>query len=193
MIVATRAAMRAFVHHFDVRNGDIIVITGTAAVSDQDLPSDQIPEWVDKYRDLLARLGMTAKQSAASASIPVRIRPLTVRYAPIRSSEQGISAGEVRPGEYQGCGSESRRSRTTAKPPRTACSSRSRLGPPSDSLGTPMNRLTAGFAAIINATSRSTWSMSLITSGRALRSLPRSRTRTGAPCSRFFSTRPRQG
>ncbi len=74
--------MRAFVHHFDVRNGDIIVITGTAAVSDQDLPSDQIPEWVDKYRDLLTRLGMTAKHSAASASIPVRIRPLTVRYAP---------------------------------------------------------------------------------------------------------------
>lgn len=68
--------------HFDVSNGDIIVITGTAAVSDQDPPSDQIPEWVDKYRELLARLGMTAKQSAASASIPVRIRPLTLRYAP---------------------------------------------------------------------------------------------------------------
>lgn len=68
--------------HFDLSSGDIIVITGTAAVSDQDGPSDQIPEWVDKYRELLARLGMTAKQSAASASIPVRIRPLTLRYAP---------------------------------------------------------------------------------------------------------------
>jgi PPOX class probable F420-dependent enzyme len=68
--------------HFDVSRGDIIIITGTAALSEQDLPSDQIPEWVDKYLDLLARLGMTAKQSAASASIPVRIRPLTLRYAP---------------------------------------------------------------------------------------------------------------
>jgi PPOX class probable F420-dependent enzyme len=68
--------------HFDVSSGDIIIITGTAAVSDQDGPSDQIPEWVDKYRDLVAHLGMTAKQSAASASIPVRIRPLTLRYAP---------------------------------------------------------------------------------------------------------------
>jgi PPOX class probable F420-dependent enzyme len=68
--------------HFDVSSGDIIVITGIAAVSDQDPPSDQIPEWVDKYRDMLARLGITAKQSAASASIPVRIRPLTLRYAP---------------------------------------------------------------------------------------------------------------
>jgi PPOX class probable F420-dependent enzyme len=68
--------------HFDVSRGDIIVITGTAAVSDQDPPSDQIPEWVAKYRELLSRLGMTAKQSAASASIPLRIRPLTLRYAP---------------------------------------------------------------------------------------------------------------
>ena len=68
--------------HFDVSSGDIIVITGTAALSDQDPASDQIPEWVDKYRELLARLGMSAKQSAASASIPVRIRPLTLRYAP---------------------------------------------------------------------------------------------------------------
>jgi len=68
--------------HFDASGGDIIVITGTAAVSEQDAPSDQIPEWVDKYRDLLARLGMTAQQSAASASVAVRIRPLTVRYTP---------------------------------------------------------------------------------------------------------------
>ena len=68
--------------HFDASGGDIIVITGTAAVSEQDVPSDQMPEWVDKYRDLLARLGMTAQQSAASASVAVRIRPLTVRYTP---------------------------------------------------------------------------------------------------------------
>jgi hypothetical protein len=68
--------------HFDASGGDIIVITGTAAVSEQDVPSDQMPAWVDKYRDLLARLGMTAQQSAASTSVAVRIRPLTVRYAP---------------------------------------------------------------------------------------------------------------
>jgi PPOX class probable F420-dependent enzyme len=68
--------------HFDVSGGDIIVITGTAIVSNHDLPSDQIPEWVEKYRDLLARLGMSAKQSAASASVPIRIRPVTLRYAP---------------------------------------------------------------------------------------------------------------
>ena len=68
--------------HFDASAGDIIVITGTAAVSEQDVSSDQIPAWVDKHRDLLARFGMTAQQSAASASIAIRIRPLIIRYSP---------------------------------------------------------------------------------------------------------------
>ena len=68
--------------HFDVSGGDIIVITGIAAVSMQDPPSDQIAAWVEKYRELLARLGMSAQQSASSASIPLRIRLLTLRYAP---------------------------------------------------------------------------------------------------------------
>jgi PPOX class probable F420-dependent enzyme len=68
--------------HFDASGSDIIVITGTAAVSEQDVPSDQIPAWVDKYRELLARLGMTAHQPAASAPVAIRIRPLAVRYAP---------------------------------------------------------------------------------------------------------------
>ncbi|SRR6266545_7810507 len=53
--------------HFDVSSGDIIVITGTAAVSEQDAPSDQVPEWVDKYRDLLARLGITAVEWIGSS------------------------------------------------------------------------------------------------------------------------------
>jgi PPOX class probable F420-dependent enzyme len=68
--------------HFDTRGGAIIVITGTVAISEHDVPSDQIPEWVDTYRDLLTRLGITAHQSAASASVALRIRPLTVRSAP---------------------------------------------------------------------------------------------------------------
>jgi PPOX class probable F420-dependent enzyme len=68
--------------HFDVSAGDILIITGHAAVSPDDPPSDQLPAWVEKYRALVARLGMTAGQSAASASAPVRIRPLSLRYAP---------------------------------------------------------------------------------------------------------------
>lgn len=67
--------------HFDVSAGDILVITGQAAISPDDPPSDQLPAWVEKYQALRARLGMTAKQSAESASVAVRIRPLSLRYA----------------------------------------------------------------------------------------------------------------
>ena len=67
--------------HFDVSGGDIIILTGEATVSADDPPSDQIAAWVEKYSALLARLGMGAKQSAESASVSLRIRPLTLRYA----------------------------------------------------------------------------------------------------------------
>ena len=67
--------------HFDLGGGDIIIITGEVAVSADDPPSDQVAAWVEKYSQLLARLGLTAKQSAESASVPLRIRPLTLRYA----------------------------------------------------------------------------------------------------------------
>jgi PPOX class probable F420-dependent enzyme len=67
--------------HFDEGHGDIIIITGEAQLSPNDPPSDQIPAWVEKYREMLARLGVTPQQSAASATTPLRIRPLTLRYS----------------------------------------------------------------------------------------------------------------
>jgi PPOX class probable F420-dependent enzyme len=68
--------------HFDVSGGDILIITGKMLVSTDDPPSDQLPEWVEKYRDLYARLGMTPAQSAKSAIQPLRVLPLTLRYSP---------------------------------------------------------------------------------------------------------------
>ena len=62
--------------HFDGDGGggDIIVFTGTAAV-DPELPgADQSPEYVEKYDELIARLGMTPKSFAAAYRVPVRIR-----------------------------------------------------------------------------------------------------------------------
>jgi len=67
--------------HFDLSGGDIIIITGEAHFSD-DPPSDQLPAWVQKYRDLYPRLGQTPKQYADAAPVPLRIRPLTLRHAP---------------------------------------------------------------------------------------------------------------
>lgn len=67
--------------HFEGSGGDYIVITGEAVVSTDDPPADQVPAWVEKYQEVYPKLlGMTLKQ-AAGATIPVRIRPLTLRYA----------------------------------------------------------------------------------------------------------------
>ena len=67
--------------HFEGSGGDYIIITGEARVSADDPPADQVLAWVEKYQDLYPRLlGMTLKQAAAGALIPLRIRPLTLRY-----------------------------------------------------------------------------------------------------------------
>ncbi len=68
--------------HFEGGGGDYIIITGKAWVSGDDPPADQIPAWIEKYQDLYPQLlGMTLTQVArTSATIPVRIRPLTLRY-----------------------------------------------------------------------------------------------------------------
>lgn len=67
--------------HFEGSGGDYIVITGEATVSADDPPADQVPAWVEKYQEVYPKLlGMTLQQ-AAGATIPVRIRPLTLRYA----------------------------------------------------------------------------------------------------------------
>lgn len=69
--------------HFEGGGGDYIVITGEAAVSPDDPPADHVPAWVAKYQEVYPQLlGMTLKQAGASATIPVRIRPLTLRYVP---------------------------------------------------------------------------------------------------------------
>lgn len=50
-------------------------------ISTDDPPADQVLAWVEKYHDLSPRLlGMTLKQAGASATVPLRIRPLTLRH-----------------------------------------------------------------------------------------------------------------
>jgi PPOX class probable F420-dependent enzyme len=68
--------------HFDMSGGDFVVITGEASVSSDDPPSDQVPAWVEKYRDFFSRLGMTLQQAAAAAPVALRVRPLMLRYLP---------------------------------------------------------------------------------------------------------------
>jgi PPOX class probable F420-dependent enzyme len=64
--------------NFDLSGKDSFILTGEASVSTDDLPSDQIPAWRDKYQALFSQMGMTLHQAAAIAPIALRIRPLTM-------------------------------------------------------------------------------------------------------------------
>jgi PPOX class probable F420-dependent enzyme len=53
--------------------GDIIVFSGTAAI-DPESPADRSPEYLAKYDERIARLGLTPATFAERYSVPVRIR-----------------------------------------------------------------------------------------------------------------------
>ena len=58
----------------DGDGGDIVVLSGTAAV-DRDLPAAKDnPDYLAKYDDHIARLGMTPETFTREYSVPVRIR-----------------------------------------------------------------------------------------------------------------------
>jgi PPOX class probable F420-dependent enzyme len=54
------------------RGGDIIVFSGTAAV-EPETPATQSPEYLAKYDDHIARIGLTPETFAERYSVPVRI------------------------------------------------------------------------------------------------------------------------
>jgi PPOX class probable F420-dependent enzyme len=59
--------------------GDIIVITGQAQVSSDDPPADQLPTYVEKYRNFIARRYTTPENFASIYSVALRIRPIAIR------------------------------------------------------------------------------------------------------------------
>ena len=59
--------------------GDIIIITGQAHVSSADPSADQLPTYVEKYRDFIARGFTTPKNFASIYSVALRIRPVAIR------------------------------------------------------------------------------------------------------------------
>src|SRR6266446_6816686 len=61
------------------KGGDIIVITGEAEVSSDDPPADQLPAYVEKYRDFNARGFGTPANFASKYSVALRIRPIVLR------------------------------------------------------------------------------------------------------------------
>jgi PPOX class probable F420-dependent enzyme len=59
--------------------GNIVVITGHATVSTDDPPADQLPAWVEKYGELIARRYATPEHFASIYSVALRIRPIAIR------------------------------------------------------------------------------------------------------------------
>lgn len=59
--------------------GDIIVITGEAQVSSNDPPADQLPTYVEKYHDFIARSFSTPENFASMYPVALRIHPIAIR------------------------------------------------------------------------------------------------------------------
>jgi PPOX class probable F420-dependent enzyme len=63
----------------DGRGGDIVVLSGTARAGG-DLPqADRDPDYLDKYRAHIARIGMTPETFVQTYEVPVRIQLTRVR------------------------------------------------------------------------------------------------------------------
>jgi hypothetical protein len=52
-----------------------VVLTGSARVDESLPPVDQIPEFVAKYRDRMARVTGSPESFAAAYSVPIRFTP----------------------------------------------------------------------------------------------------------------------
>ena len=66
--------------HFDGNGsgGDIVVLEGTAKVS-ADPPSPEIPEYQDKYRSEIPRIGHDPDSFALAYPVPIRFMPIRLR------------------------------------------------------------------------------------------------------------------
>ena len=63
----------------DELGDDIVVVTGDAAVDATAPSADNLPEYVEKYAALIARLGADPAGFAGEYSVPIRIRPTKLR------------------------------------------------------------------------------------------------------------------
>lgn len=68
--------------HLDSQSSgdDVVIVNGTASIDDSAPRADQIPEYVDKYRDEMRRLNLgTPAEMAAAYTVAIRITPTKVR------------------------------------------------------------------------------------------------------------------
>ena len=63
----------------DGHGGDIVVLTGRAAVDASAPPADQLPAYAEKYREGFRRINMTPAEFAADYSVAIRVWPEALR------------------------------------------------------------------------------------------------------------------
>lgn len=63
----------------DEHGDDLVVITGLAAVDDSAPAAFELPEYIEKYRGEIARLGSNPEEFSGAYSVPIRIRPTRLR------------------------------------------------------------------------------------------------------------------
>ena len=57
---------------------DIVIVTGEARIAPEEPPAEQVPAYVEKYRDRMARLGMTPAEYSRTYTVPIRVRHVSL-------------------------------------------------------------------------------------------------------------------
>lgn len=63
----------------DSEGGDIVVFIAEAQVAKDGLPANRVADYAQKYQDGFQRIGMTAQEFADSFSVPIRVKPTSLR------------------------------------------------------------------------------------------------------------------
>jgi PPOX class probable F420-dependent enzyme len=63
----------------DAFGGDVIIITGEARIEEGGPPAIAVPDYIAKYEESIARIGMTPEAFAQAYSTPIHIAPRSLR------------------------------------------------------------------------------------------------------------------
>ena len=59
----------------DAQGGNVVRLEGTATIADDAPPSSEVPSYVEKYRESIARIGFDVEGFSREYSIPVWVTP----------------------------------------------------------------------------------------------------------------------
>ena len=60
----------------NVHRGDIVRVESIAEIVENALRADEVPEYVEKYRDYIARIGFDPESFVQTYSVPLRVTPI---------------------------------------------------------------------------------------------------------------------